>query len=455
MTRKHEYAPMTNTPVMRGMQATLDNSIICGDCKDKLKHVPSGSVDLIYLDPPFFSGRDYDDIWKDGAAMVSFQDTNFYKKVCGNEGCGLDFPEHFLFCPQCGASVEAAKDVRMNDIEAYIGWLRARMQECYRVLKQTGSIYVHLDWHAVHYVKVMMDEIFGMNNFRNEIVWHYITAPATKKNFGRKHDTILFYGKSNKNMFNVQRVPHSKNTSATRVYKHGGKDYVCNTNPDGKVMDDVWDMPIIAAMSKERLGYPTQKPEALLERIIKASSNPGDVVLDPFCGCGTSISVAQKLGRRWIGIDVSPTSCRAMVARLKNISFTDSTGRNRRDGYPIDETDIIDMPHTNEDIRDMEPFEFQNWAVNQIGGTQSHTKSGDRGIDGWTYMVHDPIQVKQSGKVGNPVVRLFAQDIRDVDKTHGIIIALSYSAGARDEVEHIKAKYGIDIELKTVADLVD
>jgi DNA modification methylase len=168
--------------------------------------------------------------------------------VCGNDECGRDFPQNYLFCPQCGASVDDAKDVRMNDIEAYIGWLRARLQECHRVLKQTGSIYVHLDWHAVHYVKVMMDDIFGMKNFGNEIIWHYITAPATKKNFGRKHDTILFYKKSSKSTFNVQRVPHSQNTSAVRVYKHGDKEYICNTNPDGKVMDDVWGIPIIAAM---------------------------------------------------------------------------------------------------------------------------------------------------------------------------------------------------------------
>lgn len=438
MTRKHEYAPMTNTPVMRGMQANLGNSIICGDCGDKMRqHMPSESVDLIYMDPPFFSGRDYDDIWKDGAAMTSFQDTRFYKKVCGNSECGRDFPQNYLFCPQCGASVDEAKDVRMNDIEAYIGWLKVRLQECYRVLKQAGSIYVHLDWHAVHYVKVVMDDIFGYTNFRNEIAWCYSGGGASKNMFARKHDTILFYTKSGTYNFNTQYTEY-KNPNG----KHsGGKPY----RKEGKLMDDWWtDLPVVSSNSKERLGYPTQKPEALLERIIKASSNPGDIVLDPFCGCGTAVTVAQKLGRRWTGIDVSPASCKAVSSRLFKL------------GYPINETgtDVIDMPQTPDELRSMEPFEFQNWVATQLGGRQTVRKAGDRGIDCWTFDM-TPVQVKQSEKVGNPVIRLFAQDIRDVDRTKGIVVALSYSAGAYTEVDHIKAKYGIDIELKTVADLVD
>lgn len=174
------------------------------------------------------------------------------------------------------------------------------------------------------------------------------------------------------------------------------------------------------------------------------SCHKGDIVLDPFCGCGTAIAVAQKLGRRWIGIDVSPASCKAMSTRLFKL------------GYPISETgnDVLDMPQTNDELRTMEPFEFQNWVVTQLGGRQTVRKSGDRGIDGFTF-VGDPIQVKRSDKVGANVVRAFTQDVRDVDKTHGIIVAFSYSSGAYEEIDHINAKYGIDIELKTVADLVD
>ena len=425
MTREHEYVPMTNTPVMRGMQASLDNSIICGDCEDKLKHVPSGCADLIYLDPPFFSGRDYDTVWKDGAEVRQFSDTEFYTRICK---CGKVFPENYKFCPHCGAGKDESTNRRSTDIEAYLQWLRPKLDQCYRVLKQTGSIYVHLDWHAVHYVKVMMDGIFGMNNFQNEIIWRYGLGGSSPKRYSRKHDTILFYSKSDTFHFDPPMVP------ATSQKMKG----------EMKKADDVWDIPNINNMAKERLGYPTQKPEALLERIIKASSNPGDLVLDPFCGCGTAVAVAQKLGRRWIGIDVSPTSCKAMSTRLHGI------------GYHISETggDVLDMPQTNDQLRNMEPFEFQNWVVTQLGGRQVVRKSGDRGIDGFTF-IGDPIQVKRSDKVGANVVRAFTQDVRDVDKTHGIIVAFSYSSGAYEEIDHISAKYGIDIELKTVADLVD
>lgn len=426
MTRKHEYVPMTNTPVMRGMQASLENSIICGDCGDKMRqHMPSESVDLIYMDPPFFSGRDYDTVWKDGAEVRQFSDTGFYTRICK---CGKVFPENYKFCPICGAGKDESTERRSTDIEAYLQWLRPKLDECHRVLKPTGSIYVHLDWHVVHYVKVMMDEIFGYGNFQNDVIWHYGLGGSSPKRYSRKHDTILFYAKSGEFKFEPPMVRATSQKMKGKMKK----------------ADDVWDIPSINNMSKERLGYPTQKPEALLNRIIKASSNSGDLVLDPFCGCGTAVAVAQKLGRRWIGIDVSPTSCKAMSSRLFKL------------GYHISATggDVLDMPQTNDQLRTMEPFEFQNWVVTKLGGRQTVRKSGDRGIDGFTF-VGDPIQVKRSDKVGANVVRAFTQDVRDVDKTHGIIVAFSYSSGAYEEIDHISAKYGIDIELKTVADMVD
>lgn len=442
MTRKHEYAPMTNAPVMRGMQASLDNSIICGDCGDKMKqHMPNESVDLIYMDPPFFSGKNYEVIWKDGAEVRSFTDTDFYTLECK---CGKVFPENYKFCPICGAGKDEATERRSTDIEAYLQWLRPKLQECYRVLKQTGSIYVHLDWHAVHYVKVMMDEIFGMNNFQNEIIWHYFMGGKAKRFFARKHDNILVYNKSKKHVFNS--MTHKRRLDFKPSLSNDSKNGDTGKDEFGYysvvTMDDVWDIKGVFNMAKEFMGYPTQKPEALLERIIKASSNPGDIVLDPFCGCGTAVAVAQRLGRRWTGIDVSPTSCKAITDRLRKL------------GHSIGHSDVLDMPQTNDELRTMEPFEFQNLVVTQLGGRQTVRKSGDRGIDGFTF-IGDPIQVKRSDKVGANVVRAFTQDVRDVDKTHGIIVAFSYSSGAYEEVDHINAKYGIDIELKTVADLVD
>ena len=425
------------------MQSMLANTIICGDCKERIpQRIPPESIDLIYLDPPFFSGRNYEIIWNDGAETRSFEDKEFYKRVCGK--CEKNMPPEYMACPYCGASVDQAKDIRMNDIEAYIEWLRERIKWCYRALKPTGSIYVHLDWHAVHYVKVMMDTIFGYNNFQNELIWYYTAGTRGKRKWARKHDNILFYTKSNDWTFNWELVaePFESGMTKWRYTKGGQKG---KPMPPGKVPTDVFQIQILNTMSKERLGYPTQKPEALLERIIEASSNPGELILDPFCGCGTAVAVAQKLGRRWIGIDVSPTSCRVMVDRL------------RKDGYSIGEDDILDMPITIEELMKRSPFEFQNIVVDKIGGKSTKNKSGDRGIDGYTFD-RTPIQVKQNksgSKVGNPTVRAFAQDIRDVDKDKGIIIAFGFAKTAHDEVKHIAVKHGVNIKLVTVEELLN
>ena len=434
-------------------------------------------------------------IWKDGAEVRSFTDTDFYTLECK---CGKVFPENYKFCPICGAGKDEATERRSTNIEAYLQWLRPKLVQCYRVLKPTGSMYVHLDHHAVFNVKVMLDETFVKGEFKTVITWRRCGTKGNAKTFANNSDYILYYVKSKDFAFNIQYGEYSEST--LKMYKYDdhdgrglyGSDNISSPGRDGYKYDlgygekcpaggyrwkeetmlkNIEDNRVIIKRGKvprqkryksdlkgvpfdnvwtdienvKSPVYPTQKPEPLLERIIKASSNPGDLVLDPFCGCGTAVAVAQKLGRRWAGIDVSPTSCKAMSARLHSM------------GYHISETgaDVIDMPHTADQIRTMEPFEFQNWVVNQMNGTQSHTKSGDRGIDGWTEFNTVPIQVKQSDKVGNPVVRLFAQDVRDVDKTHGVIVALSFSSGAYTEVDHIKAKYGIDIELKTATDLVD
>jgi hypothetical protein len=273
----------------------------------------------------------------------------------------------------------------------------------------------------------MMDEIFGYKNFRNDIVWEYGKGiKSSSKKFISNHDSILFYVKSNAYTFSAPTAPYTVQQLArfkhvdeignfyydTRRDKNGDKKKVKVRPKDGTPTGNVWYYSRV--QGEERLGYPTQKPEALLDRIIKASSNPGDVVLDPFSGCATCVSVAHTLGRRWIGIDVSRTSCKLMTDRLRKI------------GYSIGESDIIDMPQTSSELKDMEPFEFQNWVVQQLGGRQVQKKTGDRGIDGRTF-TGDPIQVKQSENVGTPVVR---------------------------QVEHVKAKHGIDIELKTISEMI-
>lgn len=203
----------------------------------------------------------------------------------------------------------------------------------------------------------------------------------------------------------------------------------------------MWEI-TLASRSGERLGYPTQKPEALLERIIAASSNPGDVVLDPFCGCGTTVAVAERMERRWVGIDVSPTAVRLMQRRL--IKATNGQCRPTTVGLPVSESDL----------RDLKPFEFQNWIMSKVWGTAAPKKTGDMGIDGYSFMKHDPIQVKQSDSVGRNVVDNFETAMRRNGSDTGYIIAFSFTRGAREEVARARVKDKLDITLVTVASLL-
>jgi hypothetical protein len=177
-----------------------------------------------------------------------------------------------------------------------------------------------------------------------------------------------------------------------------------------------------------------------MERIIKASSNPGDVVLDPFCGCGTTLHAAQNLGREWIGIDISPTACGVMSRQLGRIGFS---------------AKVIGLPMTVEELRALKPFEFQNWVIGRINGTHSPRKSGDMGIDGYTFFVHDPVQVKQSDQIGRNVVDNFETAIKRGGKKKGYMVALSFGRGAREEVARARSREGLDIELVPVDKLLD
>jgi DNA modification methylase len=255
--------------------------IYCGDCLVKLKGMESESVDLIYIDPPFNSNRDY------------------------------------------SASAKATDDRRFNDkfdgVDAYLRYMKPRLQELHRVLKPTGSFYYHCDWHASHYVKVLLDspDLFGYANFQNEIVWCYRSGGASpRKRFSRKHDIILFYSKTGDYVFNGLR--EKSYNRGLKPYRFQGVEEHCDeTGWYTEVgMKDYWEINMVGRTSSERLDYPTQKPRALLDRIVSASSNEGDIVLDAFCGSGTALAAAQKLGRRWIGIDISAPACKLARERL-------------------------------------------------------------------------------------------------------------------------------------------
>lgn len=224
------------------------NSIYCGDNLLILSKFPDNCVDLIYIDPPFFSNKIYEVLWADGYELRAFEDR--WK----------------------------------GGIQHYLGWMRPRIEQLHRVLKPTGSFYLHCDFHANAHLRILCDEIFGKNKFQNEIIWYYTAGTRGKKRWGRKHDTIFFYSKGKNWTFNWESVaePFESKMTEWRYTKGGQKG---KKMPIGKVPTDVFKIQVLNTMSKERLGYPTQKPEALLLKIIKASSNPNDIVLDSFCGC--------------------------------------------------------------------------------------------------------------------------------------------------------------------------
>lgn len=395
------------------------NTIYCGDCKEVLRHFPENCVDLIYLDPPFFSNRQYEVIWGDGYELRAFEDR--WK----------------------------------GGINNYIAWMEERLRECHRVLKENGSIYLHCDWHADAHLRILMDRLFGDKNFKNELIWFYKGGGSSTRFFSRKHDVILFYSKGDEWTFNLNdvRVSYSpeilsRPKSSYRHHHYGSmsgsikKGTITdgwNLNPKGKRPDDVFEFPIINPEAKERLGYPTQKPEALVEIFVKASSNQMDIVLDPFCGCGTAIAVAHKLGRRWIGIDVSPTACKLMEKRMKSIRAKDFR--------------VIGLPKTLEDLKKLQPFEFQNWVMEKLYARVNPKKIGDMGIDGY-YLDGTPIQVKQSEDIGRNVIDNFETAIQRTSKNKGVIVAFSFGKGAYEEVARVKLQRGLEITLKTVEEIL-
>jgi len=393
------------------------NKLICGDNLEEIPKLPKKSVDLIYIDPPFFTHKQYEVVWKDEAETRSYEDRW--------EG----------------------------GIEHFIGWLKPRVQAMYEVLKPTGSFYLHCDWHANAHIRIMLDEIFGSENFQNEIIWWYGGGGASKTRFGRKHDTIYFYSKNkNKKTFNVDSVREPYKWTAGQKRADGSKrDY-----SRGKIPDDVWNIHGIMPWSKEKQGYPTQKPEALLKRIIEASSNKNDVVADFFCGCGTTIAVAQQLGRKWIGIDISPTAIKVIQSRL-------GKGREGTLGLGIKEGVhyiVIGMPNTIKEVRKLKPFEFQNWVIiDKMRATASRKKVGDMGLDGYyprSVLTEEAgIQVKQSDKVGRNVVDNFETALKRAKYKKGYIVAFSFSKGAYEEAARAKNKEGLEIKLITVKGLLE
>lgn len=408
------------------------NVIYCGDCLKQLEKIPSESVDLIYIDPPFSSNRNYVAFWQEQEKR------------------------HF--------------EDRFENVRAYIDYMKPRVEQLYRVLKPTGSFYYHCDWHATHYIKTMLDrdDLFGYPNFRNEIIWAYRTGGVSKRWFARKHETLLFYAKGKEYVFNVQYYKSWQK----KKYNYSEKYPEYYDDEDKRwyhlaVCRDIWDD--IDAIGTEpdkpeRLDYPTQKPQKLLERIIKSSSNEGDIVLDAFCGCGTTLIEAQSLKRKWIGIDISPTACRVMAKRLKRNFYM----KEGKDFW------VRDLPKTVKELREYPPFEFQNWAINAIGGVPSKVKVRNGGIDGKLYPIEDikkgktegadlfgdidryvPIQVKRTDQVGRPDIENFEVAMKRDGRDRGIFVGFDFSRDAEKEIRRAERDDGLVIEPMTVAEIVE
>lgn len=375
------------------------NVLYYGDNLEILrKHIPDESIDLIYLDPPFNSQADYNVLFKEPTGELSeaqlraFSDTWHWDLTAERT-----YQDVLTAGPaDVARMLGAMRDfIRGNDLMAYLVMMTARLIELRRILKARGCIYLHCDPKASHYLKVVMDTIFGARNFRNEIVWHYGQRTAFHKgHFSRKHDTLLFYAKSREHAVNPiplawtrdDFLAHRHDILVDTQGKHyiwtdGGrgkpryKRYVDEVLSKGKPADSVWEMPIIDSAAKERLGYPTQKPAALLERIINASSNEGDVVLDPFCGCGTAVVAAHKLNRRWIGIDITHLAITVMKERL-------------RDSFPGIQFEVVGEPADvagAQALAEQDRYQFQWWALSLVNAKpvgDDKKRGRDKGVDG-------------------------------------------------------------------------
>jgi DNA modification methylase len=413
------------------------------------------SVDLVYLDPPFNSNANYNVLFKSpkgqksAAQITAFEDSWHWGEQAESEFNELLHGPNTDIAEMVGS---LRKFLGENDMMAYLTMMASRLVEMHRVLKPTGSLYLHCDPTASHYLKIVLDGVFGIGRFRNEIIWSYKKWAVAEKMFSRNHDVLLFYAKDvTQCTFNILLQPRAAST----LKRFGNKKIVSGHDGSGRrtpsqtteeesagvKMADVWEVPILAPVSRERLGYPTQKPMALLERVISASSNPGDVVLDPFCGCGTAVHASQKLKRRWIGIDVTHLAVAIVEKRL-------------RSAFPGIAFDVLGTPKDLDgasDLANRDKFEFQYWACSLVGAQpfQQKKKGADGGIDGLIYFQDDKNHAKRivvSVKGGQNVSVQMVRDLRGVVEREkaaiGIFVTLADSTGPM-RAEGIKAGYYI------------
>jgi DNA modification methylase len=413
-----------------------------GDCLFVMRHdILPESIDLIYLDPPFFTGKVQKGKWQPEAMEISFEDSRQFwaeKAEIMRERAPMWLRHIALERP---------------DFAAYLWYIMERLQACHRALKATGSIYLHCDWRASHYLKMAMDEIFRPGNFQNEIIWHYRRWTGLANRYQRLHDILLFYTKGDCYTFNQLLIPYTKGSVERKLqgvlhrFKKGETPVLVSDGQlqaNGVPANDVFQIPFVAPSAKERrgIGYPTQKPEALLERVIKVSSNESDVVLDPFCGCGTTVIVASKLNRNWIGIDIdtSPRKDGQLPTAFQVIS-------NRSHSLFQSATYIS---RDLSEVTEKEAREFEQWANEFYKATKP---TPDRGVDGITAN-GIPIQVK-TFRIRYDVLSQFVTDAKhhpSVPKPITEVIVVSqtgFDDSARRRQFEIETREGIKVHLET------
>ena len=425
------------------------NQLFYGDNLEVLKKLKNDSVDLIYLDPPFNSKRNYNIFFPtpDGsfnkAQTIAFSD--FWKWDDYTAKVYDDFMQGEANT-QIKDFLTALKSfLAESDMMSYLVNISARLDLLRKILKPKGTIFLHCDPTASHYIKLIMDNIFGVKNFRNEIIWCYRGGGVSKKDFAKKHDVIFRYSKTKDYFFDVDpvRIPYSE-ASAERLKNSKAKafrgDKVYDSykpNEKGKHPEDWWEIQPLSSSDPERTGYPTQKPRRLLRRVIKSSTQKGDTVLDPFAGCGTSIHVAEELGLNWIGIDITCLSINIIKNNIEN-AFPKCDFKVR--GLPKTKRDLDNMLNEAKEIGSDKWYEFQHWVVNNIPGAQDYVrksdgsikKGADGGIDGLIYIkTFDSkddykkilISVKGGKNIGVKEVREFNRTVQKNNALGGIFVS--------------------------------
>jgi site-specific DNA-methyltransferase (adenine-specific) len=462
------------------------NTLFYGDNLRILReHIEDESVDLIYLDPPFNSNASYNVLFKSpageqSAAQIEAFDDTWHWNIKAEEA--------FDEVMQSGNS-EAAEMLRSirqflgeNDMMAYLAMMAVRLIELHRVLKPSGSLYLHCDPTASHYLKILLDAVFDAQHYVNEIIWQRTNTKAHAfTRFSSSHDVIFYYRKGEEYTWNAQYISHSEKylkSHYSSIEEKTGRRYTLgdctNPNPNrpnltyewkgvtkvwrwtkekmqamhdqgrlvytksgsprykryldemkGTPLNTVWtDIPPLNSQAQERLGYPTQKPLALMERIIEASSNPGDVVLDPFCGCGTTVHAAQKLERRWLGIDVTHLAIGLIQKRLT-------------DAFPMVQYDVVGVPKdigAAQALADADKYEFQKWALSLVEAQpyKGGKKGADGGVDGYVFFKPDGkttekaiVSVKGGASVGDTMVKDLITTVEHEKAMMGIFITLA------------------------------